>query len=89
MKQPKNELEALQMKPLSQEQLLKETIVLVALAKQFDAQATYLNGKLKFGDRQKYEAAVAGNRGFISWFEKNLPETTKEALDVCMEATTQ
>lgn len=55
-----------------------ESLILVALAKNFNSQGTYLIGELKQQTKQNFNIAMNATHNFVAGIEKNLqPEEVK------------
>lgn len=60
-----------------------ESLILVALAKHFNSQGTYLIGELKQQTKQNFNIAMNATHNFVAGIEKNLkPEEVKFLEDL-------
>lgn len=60
-----------------------ESLILVALAKNFNSQGTYLIGELKQQTKQNFNIAMNATHNFVAGIEKNLqPEEVKFLEDL-------
>ena len=57
---------------MTKEDLQIESLILVALAKNFNSQGTYLIGELKQQTKQNFNTATNATHNFVAGIEKNL-----------------
>ncbi|MCE2706935.1 MAG: hypothetical protein LW807_07655 [Proteobacteria bacterium] len=58
-----------------------ESLILVALAKHFNSQGTYLIGELKQQTKMNFNVAMSATNNFVNGIEKGLLPDEKKFLD--------
>lgn len=65
---------------MTKEQLQIESLILVALAKLFNEQSTYLIGELKNQTKMNFNIAVSATNNFVKGIETRLDDSEKDFL---------
>lgn len=68
------------MAKMTEEELAKESLILVALGKAFTEQATYLTGRLRHKPKQVFNQAVTAVDLFVKTIDEKLPPAEVEYL---------
>lgn len=63
-----------------------EKVILVALAKLFSEQSTYIQGELKQQTKMRFSIAVNAVDSFINQIETNLSDFDKQTLEIITDA---
>lgn len=58
-----------------------ESLILVALAKNFNSQGTYLIGELKQQTKMNFNVAMSATNNFVAGIEKGLKEDERQFLN--------